>query len=76
MKAGRLILSERERIRALHGMALVDGENFIARAQAAKVLAVLLREAKRTEATTYAQDFLARVIKEIDMTWPVKAKGR
>ncbi len=84
MKASRLMLTNRESCAAIE---TVDGGLKhhlvpstivgapLTSAQSAKVLAVLLREAKRSEQTIYAQRFLERIIRETGLTWPVKAKG-
>ena len=51
----------------------VDGSSrAICHAQAAKVLAVLLREAKRSEQTYHAQRFLERIIRDTGLTSKAK----
>ncbi len=69
-------ISSREKLGIPDKRGLGGSSQAICRAQVAKALDRILREAKRTEATTYAQNFIQRVIRETGLTWPVKAKGR
>lgn len=68
MKASKLLLTPKER-----DTAWAKQED-VCEAQVRKAMHVLLHEAERTEATTYVQDFLVRVIKDTGLTWPTKAK--
>ena len=69
MKAHRLLLTRREMDESFE---LAEFDTALCERQVRKVLAVLLREAKRTEATTYVQEFMERVISETGLTQPAK----
>ncbi len=79
MKAIKLLLTCEQRKRVVDWRPTEEWAIAVARAQAAKVLAVLVREAKRNKSTHYqathfVEDFLKPIIKETGLTWPMKAK--